>query len=91
MPLIPRALNIMEVPTEDEAAAAEKAPVKKTATVASGGKKAPVENLVTGEKAVASEKGASVENVAAVAPSGRKAPSGKKALCTECCCRRKGC
>jgi hypothetical protein len=68
----------MEVPTEDEAAAAEKAPVKKTATVASGGKKAPVENLVTGEKAVASKKGASVENVVAVAPSGRKAPSGKK-------------
>jgi hypothetical protein len=56
----------MEVPTEDEAAAAENAP-EKTVTVATHGKKAPVEKALTGGKV------ASMENIAASDPGGKKA------------------
>jgi hypothetical protein len=62
----------MEVPTEDEAAAEEKAPMKKTVTVAPGGRKAPMKQVVTGKKAASMENIASLEDIVTVTPGGKK-------------------
>jgi hypothetical protein len=62
----------MEVPTVDEAAAAEKAPLKITVTIAPGAKKTPVEKVVTSTKGASMEKAVSVDKVVSVPPAERR-------------------